>query len=93
VSERNADPLDEASLLEAKTAAASAAQIRAQTQPQFYRRPDGTTATQHQHADGTWEVPECIGCTAELPEGRMQLGRIFCIDCQESQEKRHHAYR
>jgi len=38
----------------------------------------------HPDFDGT----HCIDCEAEIPPGRLALGRIRCVDCQEHMEKR-----
>jgi RNA polymerase-binding transcription factor DksA len=41
---------------------------------------------QRQNADGTWPTPECE-CGEAIPEGRLRLGKIRCISCQEDLEK------
>jgi RNA polymerase-binding transcription factor DksA len=47
---------------------------------------------QVQRADGSWPQPECIDCDIEIPQARLQLGRIRCVDCQQALEssKRFH---
>lgn len=42
---------------------------------------------QTQNPDGTWPHNECIDCGDPIPEGRLALGKIRCIDCQELKEK------
>ncbi len=37
--------------------------------------------------DGTWPVPDCVDCGGEIPPGRLNLGRIRCVYCQEACEK------
>lgn len=42
---------------------------------------------QVQNPDGTWPHTECIDCDDEIPQGRLALGKVRCIDCQELKEK------
>jgi RNA polymerase-binding transcription factor DksA len=42
---------------------------------------------QVQNADGTWPEPFCVDCGDEIPEGRLKLGRVRCVYCQEFKEK------
>jgi RNA polymerase-binding transcription factor DksA len=42
---------------------------------------------QVQRADGTWPHPECVDCDAAIPLGRLKLGRIRCVHCQEAIER------
>lgn len=37
---------------------------------------------QVQNADGTWPHPECEDCGEDIPLGRLSLGKIRCIFCQ-----------
>lgn len=47
---------------------------------------------QVQNADGTWPHPQCVDCDVDIPLGRLNLGRVRCVDCQEALEhtKRFH---
>ena len=93
MNERSADPIDEASALEIKTSAASAAAIRSQTAPQVYRHHDGTVETQGQMPDGSWVIPDCVDCGIDLPLPRLNLGRIRCVGCQTVEERGRRGYR
>lgn len=42
---------------------------------------------QVQNPDGTWPINECIDCGDPIPEGRLALGKVRCIDCQELKER------
>lgn len=42
---------------------------------------------QVQNPDGTWPHTECVDCDDEIPQGRLALGKIRCIDCQEIKER------
>lgn len=42
---------------------------------------------QVQNPDGSWPHTECIDCEDPIPEGRLALGKVRCIDCQELKEK------
>ena len=42
---------------------------------------------QIQNEDGSWPYPECIDCDEPIPSGRLALGKVRCIDCQEYKEK------
>lgn len=43
---------------------------------------------QVQNADGTWPQPECVDCGEDIPLGRLSLGKIRCIFCQNVKEGR-----
>lgn len=66
-----ADVFDEASELEAIQNALSVKAVRDRNQPQMH--PD-------------FNGKDCIECTAAIPSGRLALGRIKCVDCQELEE-------
>lgn len=38
----------------------------------------------HPDFDGT----HCVDCDIEIPEGRLKLGKVRCVDCQSHLEKR-----
>lgn len=42
---------------------------------------------QVQNADGSWPTPDCIDCEEPIPEARLRLGCLRCIDCQTIWEK------
>lgn len=72
-----ADDLDRASdLTQAATDYAIAQQMR-KAQPEQVRR-----------SDGTWPVQICVDCGDDLVMARLQMGRVRCVDCQGSLEKR-----
>ncbi len=43
---------------------------------------------QEQNPDGSWPVTECVECDAEIPPGRLVLGKIRCVYCQEILERK-----
>ena len=43
---------------------------------------------QVQNEDGTWHTTECISCGNDIEEGRVALGRVRCLRCQEILEKK-----
>lgn len=70
-----ADNLDLAAELTQKLADAEVAAVRRAAAPQ-----------QVQCVDGSWPKPECE-CGEPIPEGRLKLGRIRCVDCQDALER------
>ena len=43
---------------------------------------------QEQNEDGTWPVTECTSCGNDIEEGRLNLGKVRCLWCQETLEKK-----
>ena len=43
---------------------------------------------QVQNEDGTWPETECIDCGCGIEEGRLNLGKVRCLRCQETLEKK-----
>ena len=43
---------------------------------------------QIQNEDGTWPVTECTSCGNDIEEGRLNLGKVRCLRCQETLEKK-----
>ena len=74
---QEADNLDQAAALTQHLTDSYVAQARSLSKPE-----------QVQNPDGTWPVTECIDCEAEIPAGRLALGRIRCVHCQEDNERR-----
>lgn len=37
--------------------------------------------------DGTWPVTDCDECGNEIPEGRLLMGKIRCVYCQDRLER------
>ena len=37
---------------------------------------------------GNWETLECVDCGKEIEEGRLELGKVRCLRCQELLEKK-----
>jgi len=90
--DRTADVLDLAEQANAIATACAVAQVQARTQPEKVRNDDGTMTTQGLLASGLWAVPECSVCFEDIPKARMELGRIRCIGCQTTLEKRQKGY-
>lgn len=74
---QEADDLDVAAQLTQQLADAAVADVRRAAAPQ-----------QVQCKDGSWPNPECE-CGEPIPEARLRLGRIRCVDCQEILERGH----
>lgn len=72
-----ADDLDRAANLTQERADAAVADIRHLNRPQ-----------QVQNADGTWPIVDCEDCGNEIPEGRLAMGKVRCVYCQERRERR-----
>lgn len=72
---QEADELDVAAQLTQQLADAAVADVRRAAAPQ-----------QVQCIDGSWPNPECE-CGEPIPEARLRLGRIRCVDCQEILER------
>lgn len=70
-----ADDLDRAAALTQQLADAAVAEARRAAAPQ-----------QVQCIDGSWPNPECE-CGEPIPEARLRLGRIRCVDCQDAIER------
>ena len=43
---------------------------------------------QVRNEDGTWPVTECTSCGNDIEEGRLNLGKVRCLRCQETLEKK-----
>ena len=43
---------------------------------------------QEQNEDGSWPETECIDCGCGIEEGRLNLGKVRCLRCQETLEKK-----
>lgn len=71
-----ADIIDKASDLEQHLTSAYVVSARAKARPE-----------QVQNPDGSWPHPECIDCEATIPTGRLELGKVRCVDCQEDHER------
>ncbi len=78
----HADPLDKASEL--------ADMFNRQGIAEVQRR---LRVEQIQNEDGSWPLTECVDCDIDIPEARLALGRVRCIDCQQDKEKKQRAYR
>lgn len=70
-----ADDLDRAATLTQQLADAAVAAAQRAAAPQ-----------QVQCIDGSWPNPECE-CGEPIPEARLRLGRIRCVECQERLER------
>ena len=76
--ERSADILDQADEATQRFREAKEAEIRQKLKPE-----------QVQNDDGTWPHEFCVECGDDLPLGRIELGRIRCVVCQEKIERKH----
>lgn len=70
-----ADDLDRAALLTQQLSDAAVEEAQRAIAPQ-----------QVQCIDGSWPNPECE-CGEAIPEARLKLGRIRCVDCQDLLER------
>ena len=43
---------------------------------------------QERDAEGNWQVTECLDCGRDIEEGRLNLGKVRCLRCQETLEKK-----
>lgn len=57
------------------------------TASHIYRIQQRNKPEQVQNPDGSWPHTECIDCDEPIPEGRLALGKVRCIDCQEEKER------
>ena len=48
---------------------------------------DAARPEQKPFPDGTYPHPFCVDCDDEIPAGRLALGRIRCIACQQDLER------
>lgn len=72
---QEADDLDRAAELTQQLADAAIEEAQRAIAPQ-----------QVQCIDGSWPNPECE-CGESIPEARLRLGRIRCVDCQDALER------
>jgi RNA polymerase-binding transcription factor DksA len=72
---READELDAASELTQQLNDAYVNNARAKAKPE-----------QVQNADGTWPKTQC-DCGDPIPAGRLALGKIRCVACQQDRER------
>lgn len=72
---QEADDLDNAAVLTQQLNDAYVASVRRKAAPE-----------QAQNLDGSWPVTECE-CGEDIPLGRIALGKIRCIDCQQALER------
>ena len=77
MADKHTDPLDIASEQEEWFRESSVRQAMMASRPE-----------QTKDENGNWEHEECVDCGEDIPEGRLNLGKIRCIDCQELKEKR-----
>jgi RNA polymerase-binding transcription factor DksA len=72
---QEADDLDRAATLTQQLADAAVVEASRAIAPQ-----------QVQRIDGSWPNPDCE-CGEPIPEARLRLGRIRCVDCQDAIER------
>ncbi len=92
LTERSADVLDIASHAEAVATAVARDAAKLTVMPEKARREDGTLVTQGQDERGYWRIPDCVECGQEIPQLRLELGRVRCVGCQTVLEKRRKGY-
>jgi RNA polymerase-binding transcription factor DksA len=71
--ERHADPLDEAAALSHALTDAAIDEVRRANAPETHPDFDGE---------------HCLDCDVAIPAGRLALGKIRCVHCQERLELR-----
>ena len=71
-----ADDLDRASDLAAQRVESTVSDLRRLAQPEQVC------------VDGVWPHTECVDCDLEIPDGRLAMGKVRCIGCQERLERR-----
>lgn len=52
---------------------------------------DAALPEQKQNGDGSWPHAQCVDCDIDIPQGRLRLGKIRCIECQKDLENERHA--
>lgn len=75
----DADILDQAATLTQTLTNAYVSNVRDAARPE-----------QQQNADGSWPKTDCE-CGEPIPEGRLKLGKIRCIECQKDAEHERHS--
>lgn len=75
-SEKHTEQVDLANSLVEEFTASHVARIRGLNKPE-----------QVKNEDGTWPHEECIDCDEPIPEGRLNLGKVRCIECQSLRER------
>jgi RNA polymerase-binding transcription factor DksA len=81
VIEHSADPIDQGTELAQYWLEQAEREARAKNKPEQVQGPDGK-----------WPHTECVSCGEDIPEGRLKLGRIRCVECQSAREKRDQQY-
>ena len=85
VLEACADILDQASNVTLASTANQIAHLSFLAAPEQVR-------VEVRHEDGTvtleWPEKECIDCGRDIEEGRLNLGKVRCLRCQETLEKK-----
>lgn len=73
MTERHADPIDEAAALTSALTDGAVAAARAASAPEFHPDFDGVS---------------CVDCGNDIPAGRLALKKVRCVECQGAKEKR-----
>ena len=79
---KHPDQLDNAAELEQLHTERSVAAARAKNRPE-----------QVKNEDGSWPHTECISCGEDIPEVRLNLGKVRCVTCQSLLERERSQYR
>lgn len=69
--ERHSEATDNAQQLAAELNERAWQQFQQNNKPEQVKNPDGT-----------WPITECVDCDIEIPQGRLELGYIRCVDCK-----------
>lgn len=75
--EKYVDQVDKANQIAEEFTAAHIKRVQEKNKPE-----------QVQNPDGSWPHTECVDCEDEIPEGRLNLGKVRCISCQEIKERK-----
>jgi RNA polymerase-binding transcription factor DksA len=83
--ERMADPVDVASDGELRNNEEHVRRQRALAAPEQVQLAD---------ADGVlyWPITECVDCDGPIPDLRLRMGRVRCVECQSAKERMNKLY-
>lgn len=73
MNERHADPIDEAAALTASLTEGAVEAARRASAPETHPDFDGSS---------------CVDCGNDIPQGRLVLGKVRCVECQGAKEHR-----
>lgn len=87
--DRCTDPVDEGCKTETRMREASVAVIRHRAKPE-----QEPTVIEGEEGEAilVWSITECVDCDDDIPAARLALGKIRCVACQDSKEKKEKQY-